>query len=87
MGNFKKNICPDAAFTVRSATWDEERKIVCHSAVYHCTHTGSGGPCAATNKHADTDYFYEVQMNDEGKVVSMLKVWNDGHCLKQLGWA
>lgn len=87
MVNFKKNICPDAAFTVKSAAWDEERKIVCHSAVYHCTHTGSGGPCAATNKHADTDYFYEVQMNDEGKVVSMLKVWNDGHCLKQLGWA
>ena len=58
-----------------------------HMTFTSATHTGSGGPCETTNKHADTDYFYQVQMNDEGKVVSMLKIWNDGHCLKQLGWA
>jgi len=40
-----------------------------HNTVPSATHTGSGGPCEATNRHADTDYFYQVQMNDEGKVV------------------
>lgn len=87
MVNFKTNICPDASFTIKSSAWDSERKICLHAAVFHATHTGDGGPCEATNKHADTDYFYQVETNDEGKVTSMWKVWNDGHCLKQLGWA
>ena len=87
MVNFKANICPDASFTVKSVAWDEERKKACHFAVFHCTHTGEGGPCPATNKHADTEYSYEMEMNGEGQVVSMVKIWNDGYALKQLGWA
>ena len=87
MVNFKANIAPDAAFTVTSTAWDAERQCACHAAVFHATHTGAGGPCEATNKHADTDYFYQLQMNEQGQVVSMVKIWNDGHCLKQLGWA
>ena len=87
MVNFKANICPDAKFTIKSTAWDFDRKVALYNAVFHCTHTGAGGPCDATNKHADTDYFYHVETNDEGKVTSMQKVWNDGHCLKQIGWA
>ena len=87
MVNFKANICPDAKFTVKSTAWDAERKVCAHAAVFHATHTGSGGPCEATNKHADTDYFYQVETNDDGKITGMWKIWNDGHCLKQLGWA
>lgn len=87
MVNFKANIAPDAAFTIKAVAWDNERKVCAYSATFHCTHTGSGGPCEATNKHADTDYSYYLEMNDDNKVTAITKVWNDGHCLKQLGWA
>ena len=87
MVNFKSNIAPDCSYTVKSTAWDGERKVCSHAAVFHATHTGSGGPCEATNKHADTDYFYQIEMDENNKVKSMLKIWNDGHCLKQLGWA
>eukprot|EP01082_Thalassiosira_pseudonana_P007231 g7163.t1 g7163 contig23:2026011-2026505(-) len=87
MANFKATIAPDASFTVKSTTWDDEREICTHSAVYHATHTGEGGPVPATGRKASTDYYYEMEMNGDGKVVKMWKIWNDGHCLKQLGWA
>ncbi len=67
MLNFKTNIAPDGTFTVRSIMWDEKTKVCMYSAVYHATHTGEGGAIRPTNKHADTDYFYQLTMNDDGK--------------------
>ncbi|GFH44113.1 hypothetical protein CTEN210_00587 [Chaetoceros tenuissimus] len=87
MVNFKGNIAPDGRCTIKSIAWDATNRKCLFYAVYHATHTGDGGPMPATNKHTDTDYVYEVVMNDEDKVASMTKIWNDMYCLKELGWA
>jgi ketosteroid isomerase-like protein len=76
----------DTRYEVKSFAVDEERGNVTVFAVFHGTHTGEGGPLPATGKSAETDYCYCIQMED-GRVRHMTKIWNDGFCLKQLGWA
>jgi predicted ester cyclase len=77
---------PDARCDVRSIAVDENRNIVTAYAVFSGTHTGEGGPVPATGKQVATDYVYVMQF-DGDKIRHMTKIWNDGICLKQLGWA
>jgi len=63
-----------------------ENGNVTAAAVFHGTHTvdsGTGGP---TGKSVAADYVYVMDF-DGGKIQHMTKIWNDGHSLKQLGWA
>jgi hypothetical protein len=39
-----------------------------HVDTFPATHTGDGGPVPATNKKANTEYCYQVDTNEEGKV-------------------
>ena len=70
----------------KSIAYDEERNLVNYVGVFKATHTGEGGPVPATNKTMETDYMYLIKMNDDGKIESMTKIWNDGWTLKQVGW-
>jgi hypothetical protein len=40
----------------------------------------------ATGNKVAADYVYAMQF-DSDKIRHMTKIWNDGHSLKQLGWA
>ncbi len=46
---------------------------------------GEGGPVPPTGKSAEADYVYD--MNFDGGIRHMTKIWNDGITLQQLGWA
>ena len=87
MKNFVQNIGPDCKVEVKSLSWDEDRRTASMFAIYHATHTGDGGPVPATNKMTHTDCVYVLKMNDENKVEHFYKIWNDGHCMKELGWS
>ena len=76
---------PDSGYHVKSFAVDEERGNVTATSVYTGTHTGDGGPVAATGQRAETDYAYVMQF-DDGRVRHMTKIWNDGYALRQLGW-
>jgi hypothetical protein len=39
-----------------------------------------------TGKSVTADYVYVMNF-DGDKIRHMTKIWNDGHTLKQLGWA
>ena len=39
-----------------------------------------------TGKTIAADYVYAMELNGD-KIRHMTKIWNDGHSLKQLGWA
>ncbi len=65
---------------------DTERGRVSAFAVFHGTHTGEGGPVPPTGKTAAADYVYDMEFKGD-KISHMTKIWNDGHTLKQLGWA
>lgn len=77
---------PDGHYEMVAFATDEERKAVIAAAVFHGNQTGDGGPVPATGQSVATDYVYVIQF-DGDKVCHMTKVWNDGHALKQLGWA
>jgi hypothetical protein len=64
---------------------DEGRQVVTAFAVFHGTHTVDG-PVPATNKKVAGDYVYAMQFEGD-KLTHLTKIWNDGHSLKQLGWA
>ena len=77
---------PDGHYEVRSLAVDEGRNNVAVYGVFWGTHTGEGGPVSPTGKRCETDYVY-VMAFDGDRIRHMTKIWNDGVCLKQLGWA
>lgn len=77
---------PDARYELRSFAVDGERGNVCGFGVFHATHTAEGGPVPPTGKSVAADYVYCLEF-DGGKIRHMTKIWNDGHSLRQIGWA
>lgn len=78
---------PDGRYTLHAASFDEANNAATFAATFHATHTADGGPVPATNKKLNSDYVYVLNMNSQGKVEHMTKIWNDGHALSELGWA
>ena len=87
MTNFNANIAPGCKPTNVIFAYDEDSNTCLMDATYTATHTGDGGPVPATNKSTATHYCYRIKMNADKKVESMTKIWNDGFCLSELGWA
>ncbi len=76
----------DGHYELKAFASDEERSSVVAAAVFHGSHTGDGGPIPATGNTVAADYVYVMQF-DGDKISHMTKIWNDGHSLRQLGWA
>ncbi len=76
---------PDARYEPISLAVDEERGRATVVSVFLGTHTVDAGS-PPTGKAVATDYVYVLDF-DGDKIRHMTKIWNDGHALKQLGWA
>ena len=77
---------PNGHYHLKSFAADEENGNVVAAAVFHGTHTVDAGNGAPTGKTAAADYAYVMDFEGD-KIKHMTKIWNDGHSLKQLGWA
>lgn len=77
---------PNGRYELTSFAVDEERGTVCAAAVFHGTHTVAPDGGTPSGKTAASDYCYVITF-EGGKISHMVKIWNDGHALKQLGWA
>lgn len=77
---------PDMHPEIKAFSTDTERNSVTVVAVVHGTQTGEGGPIPPTGNKVAADYVYVMEFKGE-KIQHMTKIWNDGHTLKQLGWA
>ncbi len=77
---------PDGEYELRCFAEDSARDCVITYAVFRGTHTGEGGPVAATGAKVESDYVYVMQF-EGGHIRHLTKVWNDAHALQQLGWA
>ncbi|NQU35943.1 MAG: hypothetical protein HQ521_22155 [Bacteroidetes bacterium] len=77
---------PGSTYELHAAGFDEANKTAIFFATYKATHKGEGGPVPPTNKTTHTHYVYAIKMNDDGKVVSMTKIWNASWALRELGW-
>lgn len=76
---------PDGHYELTGFATDSARDTVVASAVFHGTHSGDGGPVAATGNTVASDYAYVMQFED-GKIRHMTKIWNDAQALRALGW-
>lgn len=79
-------VLPDGRYELKSFAVDAARNNVAAYAVFHGTHTGSGGPVPPTGRSTSADYVYVMQF-DGNKIVHMTKIWNAGLTLKDLGWS
>ncbi len=77
---------PDLSYEIKAFATDQERNSVSAFAVVHGTQSGEGGPVPPTGNTIAADYVYVMQF-DGDKIRHMTKIWNDGHTMKQLGWA
>jgi predicted ester cyclase len=77
---------PDLSYEIKAFAVDHERNSVSIYGVVHGTQTGEGGPVPPTGNRVTADYVYVMEFNGE-KIRHLTKVWNDGHTLRQLGWA
>ncbi len=78
-------VLPDGRYELKSFATDVARNNVAAYAVFHGTHTGPGGPMAATGRGTSTDYVYVMQFEGD-KIIHMTKIWNAGLAMKDLGW-
>jgi len=76
---------PNGRYELKAMSLDNDRNVVTAFAVFHGTNTVDG-PVPATNKTIAGDYVYAMQFEGD-KLSHLTKIWNDGHSLKQLGWA
>ena len=79
-------IAPGSKYEIHTSAFDEANKTAIFFATYTATHKGEGGPVPPTNKTTNSHYVYAIKMNDEGKIVSMTKIWNAPWALRELGW-
>ena len=77
---------PGCNYELHTSAFDEANNSAIFFATFTGTHTGEGGPIPPTNMTTDTEYVYNLEMNDDGKVVRMTKIWNAPWALRELGW-
>ena len=69
--------------------YDEKTSTVIFSAVFNATHTNTpeGVPLPPpTNKSAASDFENRVHFDSDGKIDSLIKIWNSEWTAKQFGW-
>ena len=77
---------PGATYDLHTSSFDETTSTAVFFATYHARHTGEGGPVPPTNKETHSHYVYVLTMSAHNKVERMVKIWNAGWAMKELGW-
>ena len=84
-----KQVMPKCYLTDVIATYDANSNTALFSGVFHGKHTktpeGAKLP-PPTNKSVASDYVYRMHFNAEGKIDSLIKIWNSEWLTKALGW-
>ena len=77
---------PDGHYELKSFSTDDDTSTVMAFAVFKGTQTGPGPVDPPTGNSVAADYVYAMVF-DGDRIGHMTKIWNDGHSLRQLGWA
>ena len=84
-----KDLMPGCYLTDVSQAYDSDSNTALFAGVFHGTHSktpnGSNLP-SPTMKYVATDCSYKIEINEEGKISSMVKVWNSEWLQRELGW-
>jgi len=86
MAAFATITAPGGTYDLHTASYEESTRTAVFFATYHAKHTGEGGPVPPTQKETHSHYVYVLTMNEDEKVVKMVKIWNAPWAMKELGW-
>ncbi len=75
------------SYEIHASAWDESNRSALFFATFTGSHTGDGGPVAATGRTTRSHYVYVVRMDDQDRVAGLTKIWNAPWALRELGWA
>ncbi|MFM8355111.1 MAG: hypothetical protein ACKOBM_09430 [Gammaproteobacteria bacterium] len=78
---------PGSTYTLHAASYDETTRTATFFATYHAVHSGEGGPVPPTHRQTHSHYVYALSMSANGKVERMVKIWNAGWAMQELGWS
>jgi len=77
---------PGCGYDLKFAGEDRKTGTVGFYALFTGKHTGPGGPVHPTGYECRSDYAYFIHFDTQGKIDSMVKVWNANWAMKALGW-
>ena len=83
------DVMPKCYLTDVVSAYDAKTSTALIFGVFHGTHskTPEGAPLPPpTNKSTTSDYVYKFHFNSQGKIDSMVKIWNSEWASKELGW-
>jgi hypothetical protein len=86
MSGFANGIAPGGEYKIEFSAYDESTNSAIFFASIKATHTGEGGPVPPTHRTTNSHYVYVFNMNEEGKVAGMTKIWNASWAMRELGW-
>lgn len=75
------------SYEINASCFDGDSSTALFFATFRGTHRGSGGPVEPTGKSTVSHYVYAITLDDEDKIVRMVKVWNAPWALRELGWS
>ena len=87
MTGFGTTTAAGCSYDLHASAYDEANGAAIYFATFTGRHVGEGGPVPPTNKETNSHYVYVLNMNDDDKIESMLKVWNAPWAMRELGWA
>lgn len=87
MAGFANVTTPGSSYDLHSSSFDENTRTAMFFATFHGQHSGEGGPVPPTNKQTHSHYVYILSMDANDKIEKMVKVWNAGWAMRELGWA
>ena len=87
MAGLGLQVMPGCRYELHASSYDEGTRTALFFGTFIGTHTGEGGPVDPTNKETNSHYVYALSMDDNDKVVSMIKIWNAPWAMRELGWA
>ena len=80
-------VMPDASYDLHAASYEPDARQATFFATFSGTHSGEGGPVPATGQSTSSEYVYVLEMDADGKISSMTKIWNASWAMQELGWA
>ena len=86
LGGFANGPAAGSTYDLHMSSWDEAKNSALFFGTYHAKHTGDGGPVPPTGKQTSSQYVYSFEMDGDGKIVKMIKIWNPTWALTELGW-
>lgn len=75
-----------SSYCLNASAYDEVARTALFYGTFTARHVGEGGPVPPTGRETNTHYVYIFTMDADDRIATMVKVWNAGWAMRELGW-